>query len=144
MKMKNFTKYFRHGEKGFTLIEVLIVIAILGILAVVVIPNVSGFVVDGKIAAANSELATLHVANEAYAAEHGGNYAIASNLLSDFYNGSLKAQYTFDVSSGKVTNADATGVDGWGTEIVYNLESWQWVRWQTGRGTAGKTWSPGP
>jgi Tfp pilus assembly protein PilE len=122
----------------------LIVIAILGILAVVVVPNVSGFLVSGKIAGANSELATVHVANEAYAAEHGGNYATSSDLLTDFFTGSIKAKYTFNATDGKITDADGTIINGWGTELVYNLESWQWVRWQTGRGTPGRTWAPAP
>lgn len=43
---------FRHslgkGERGFTLIEIVIVLAVLAILAAVVVPNVAGFVSRGK------------------------------------------------------------------------------------------------
>ncbi|MBI2852597.1 MAG: prepilin-type N-terminal cleavage/methylation domain-containing protein [Chloroflexi bacterium] len=39
---------FRKGERGFTLIEIMIVLAVLAILAAVVVPNVAGFVSRGK------------------------------------------------------------------------------------------------
>jgi len=113
--MPKFRKSFQCGENGFTLIEVLIVIVIIGIRAVVVVPNVSGFMVVGKITRANSELATTHFATEVYEAEHRGNYAISSDLLTNFFTGSIKAKYTFDAASGKVTDADGTIINSWGT-----------------------------
>jgi prepilin-type N-terminal cleavage/methylation domain-containing protein len=50
-------KSFSASERGFTLLELLIIIAILGILAGTIIPNVTSFVDKGQIASANAELA---------------------------------------------------------------------------------------
>lgn len=53
-------------QKGFTLIEILIVIAIIGILAAVLVPRMSGFFSQGKQAAFNKEKESLQTAVDAY------------------------------------------------------------------------------
>ena len=56
--------------KGFTLIEIVIVISIIGILAAIAIPNFRTYQDRGKTAAATATMKTLHIAVEAYQADN--------------------------------------------------------------------------
>jgi type IV pilus assembly protein PilA len=60
--MKTFLKRMHSESKAFTLVELLIVIAILGVLAAVVTPNVTGLVGSGQTEAAATELANVQSA----------------------------------------------------------------------------------
>jgi type IV pilus assembly protein PilA len=109
--IKKLSRSFQYGEKGFTLIELLIVIAVLGILAAVAIPNVSSFIRNGKVAAANSELASLKTAELGYAADNGGTlYGATNGDLTAYYAGAIVGTYTFNTSTGTVTNATYAGI----------------------------------
>ena len=55
-----------HQQTGFTLIELMIVVAVIGILAAIAIPNYSEYIKRGKAAEATSNLATLRVKMEQY------------------------------------------------------------------------------
>ena len=56
----------RQGQKGFTLIELMIVIAIIGILAAIAIPNFVSYRKRSYDTAAQSDLKNLMTAQEAY------------------------------------------------------------------------------
>ncbi len=57
-----FSRRFTPSEKGFTLIEILVIIAILGLLAGIVIPNVVRFMDEGDQEAKNTERDNLQAA----------------------------------------------------------------------------------
>ena len=58
----SFTKKLHRGQKGFTLMELLIVVAILGVLAAVVIPRFTSLIGRGETEAASTELEVVQTA----------------------------------------------------------------------------------
>ncbi len=61
-------------KKAFTLIELLIVVAIIGILAAIAVPNFLNARLRAQIAKAYSDIKALAMANEMYALDNGGSY----------------------------------------------------------------------
>jgi prepilin-type N-terminal cleavage/methylation domain-containing protein len=59
-------------KKSFTLVEILIVVAILGILAAITLPTLQGHITEAKEAAAKDNLRILRNAIGIYAAQHNG------------------------------------------------------------------------
>ena len=60
----------KRGQKGFTLIELMIVIAIIGILAAIAIPQFSAYRAKAYNSAANSDLKNLKTGMEAFMADN--------------------------------------------------------------------------
>src|SRR5262245_24667281 len=75
----------RRGEEGFTLVELLVVIVILGVLASIVVFAVGGITNNSSKNACSTDKATVSAAEEAYYAQNS-KYAdmatlVSSNLL---------------------------------------------------------------
>ncbi|MCX6519639.1 MAG: prepilin-type N-terminal cleavage/methylation domain-containing protein [Actinobacteria bacterium] len=90
-------------DKGFTLVELLIVIVILGILATVTVFAVRGITDQGKTSACEADQKTLETAVEAYFAQNGSSTIPGGNAETTLVTaGFLRSE------SGKF-NVSATG-----------------------------------
>ncbi len=65
------SKNIRKSNKGFTLIELMIVVAIIGILAAIAIPNFLRFQLKSKSSEGKVNIAAIRTAEESYNAEFG-------------------------------------------------------------------------
>ncbi len=71
------------SNKAFTMVELMVVVLIVGILAAVAIPLMSGRVDSSKWSEAKSAMGTIATAIRAYAAEKGKSGVSASPTLTD-------------------------------------------------------------
>ena len=69
--MKNMVSQLRKSEKGFTLVELLVVVGIIVALAAVIIPNVSRFTGKGTEGALSAEAENVQAAMDTMMADNG-------------------------------------------------------------------------
>ena len=93
------SKIKRNNEKGFTLIELMIVIAIIGILAAIAIPQFSAYRKRSFNAAAQADLRNAATAQEAYFVDHQTYTSVEDDLTGDKYGLYLSEDVSFDIVS---------------------------------------------
>ena len=69
--MKKLTEHTRKGQKGFTLIELVVVIAILGVMAAIAVPMVNNFLTSSKQQAYIADRETIQAAVSGYYSSPG-------------------------------------------------------------------------
>ena len=79
-------KLFR-DQKGFTLVELMIVVVIVGILAAVAIPMYRGSVEKARASEAEAALGTIRSSERVYHAEHGAYYGDDDSLVTPLATG---------------------------------------------------------
>ena len=116
------------SQKGFTLIELMIVVAIIGILAAIAIPNFLSYQARARQAEAKTNLGGLYVAEVAFFGDQGefGNFVQIGFTLGSVSNGTCQVcRYTYRIpasSSATVigTAATATTITGTTTPNTEN------------------------
>lgn len=103
----------RSSDRGFTLVELLIVIVVLGILAGITVFGVARFRSDATAAACNADVATVSVAADAYDAQTGGYPTSVDQLVSGrFLKSAPSGTYAFDATGKTVSRTPACGPAG--------------------------------
>jgi type IV pilus assembly protein PilE len=132
------------GERGVTLIEVMVVVAIVGLLAAIAIPAYNDYVTRSRRSNAFTALETVRAAQEMYRAENG-SYASAfvsgaTTVLAGCSSTMAGSDYTIAVASPTSTTFTATATPtttghqskDYSFQIDYNG-----IEWYQSYGTTG-------
>ena len=142
-RIRTFIKKYRYGEKGFKLVELLVVVAIIGVLAAVVVPNVGKFMGKGALEAANTEAHMVTTSVMAAMADtntskltdagtvgplHASSVTSAGTgtpalLIQNYFTGNLEATYTLG-TDGHIVSATPEAAGKW-KDLTYT----EYVGW---------------
>ena len=111
--MKELNKQIQRRDAGFTLIEILLVVVIIGILAAVAVPRLGGRVGQSQIAAARGGAGSIGVAIDLYETDNGKLPESLQNLVTKGSEPNWNGPYVKKAESLK---------DPWGAEFQYTKQ----------------------
>ena len=119
--MNRFRK--QKNQKGFTMIELMVVVVIVGILAAIAIPIYGRYIKNARMTEATGRIGEIITAEKSYAMEHGV-YTESSAGIVDLHateNFTYAVAGTDTAATMSVTATGTTDKVGVGTEVVVTL-----------------------
>ena len=113
---------YRSPVRGFTLIELMIVVAIIGILAAIAIPNFTRFQAKSKQSEAKNNLKTLFTAERAQYQEYDQYLAFPATMGFSPERGN---RYFYQVGNGTVTARNAATVVALSTDTGISVDTFK-------------------
>ncbi len=122
--------------KGFTLVEILIVVVILGILAAIVVPQFTNAANESRVGNVATQVSTIETQLELYAARNNGVYPALSNQASwevlveeGYFKAIPRNPFTNGITVTARDAADFVDADGAPITVIYegiptNADGW--------------------
>ena len=110
-------------NKGFTLVELMVVIAVIGVLTAIVTPQIGGIIGKAKIAAAKAETQSIMLGIVSYKDDIGRYPGVDRGGCTGYYSyyyGDAEQLNSYLMASGKFYLSKRMGLDPWGRGYFYH------------------------